>query len=332
MTTLLTSATVTIGRLRYDAQIRAVTVTLALLPGVGQAEVTLAAGVNVEATPGDDAEVTLDGGDGAATVLTGRVHSVRRRSDRTVVHITDGGARLAATRPAETYQAMPATAIIMALAKAADVDTGLVIAPLQTAAYIADPGRTGAEHVAALAFRAGSVAAVDAGGRLNALPWPTGIPTAAMRRDREFLALGTAAHQPSHEFVLVGAGGSGVAAAPDGWLVNADAVATGDEPDPTRSWTPDPMLRTVLDVDTANRSAAVRRGAATTRMTGTCWLQPARRPGDIVAIQQGSADEAGPWLFTRVQHRLAPDGAVTTVAGISGGDTADLLGAAIGAL
>ncbi|HEY3485259.1 MAG TPA: hypothetical protein VGK49_07735, partial [Ilumatobacteraceae bacterium] len=69
------------------------------------------------------------------------------------------------------------------------------------------------------------------------------------------------------------------------------------------------------------------------RLRAECWLQPARRPGDVVQIQETEFDEQeGPWLLTSVRHDLAWDRAVTSLVGVSGGDTSDLLGSLAGAL
>ncbi|MET0662497.1 MAG: contractile injection system protein, VgrG/Pvc8 family [Ilumatobacteraceae bacterium] len=331
--TLTTAATATLGQLQYTVQIRSVSVELALFPGVNRADVSIAAGVAVDATPGTDATVELDGGDGSATVITGIVDHVDRRSDGTAVAITDGGAALARVRPQETYNGMLATQIISKLAQLADVQTGLIVATTQTSAYVADPRRTGLQHIAALADLAGAVAAVGGDGRLTVVPWPTGLPTVAMRFDREFTAFSSSSHRAGHEFSVVGGGGSGAALAPDVWIVNTDAVTNADDPSATSTWRPDPVLRTPTDVDLANKYIAARRASSTKRFRGECWLQPARRPGDVVQVQETEhADQAGPWLLTSVRHELGWDRASSLLIGVSGGETSALLGAAAGAL
>ncbi len=331
--TLVTAASATLDRLRYTVQIRSVSAELALFPGVNRAELVIAAGVDVEASPGTSAIVELDGGEGAVTVITGTVDHIDRRSDGTVVSITDGGAALAGVRPQETYNGLPAMQIITKLAQLADVETGPIVAATQTSAYVADPRRTGLQHIAALADRAGGVATVDGDGRLSVLPWPVGLPTAAMRYDREFTSLSTSTHRPRHEFAVVGAGGSGAALAPDSWVVNTGAVTNADDPSPTRTWRADAVLRTPTDVDQANRNTSARRAAATRRLHGECWLQPARRPGDVVQIQETEhPEQAGPWLLTSVHHELGWDRACTVLYGVSAGETSDLLGAAAGAI
>jgi hypothetical protein len=330
---LVTGASLTLDRLQYTVQLRSVTAELAVLPGVNSAEVLIVAGVQVDATPGTEASLDLDGGDGSATVLTGHVAHVERTATGTLVRIADAGAELAAVRPHETYNGLTGTQLIAKLAGLAGVDVGLVVATNQTAAYVADPRRTAAEHVAAVVRRAGGVAAIDGAGQLTVQPWPVGLPTAALRLDREFVRIATTAYAPGHEYAAVGGGGSGVALAPDAWLLNTDPVTSADDPDPSRTWFADPVLRTALDVEAAQRAEAGRRGSDTLRLAAECWLLPARRPGEVVQLQQTTSDDqAGPWLLTGVRHELGWGHAWTVLTGVSGGDPGGLLGSLAGAI
>lgn len=330
---LVTAATFTAGQLQYTVQIRAVEVELTTLPGSNRAEVSIAAGVNVEAVPGDEAELELDGGDGAATVITGVVDHVERHPTSTVVSVVDGGAAMARVRPQETYSGMLFAQVISALAQLAGVGTNLVTATTQTAAYVADPRRTASEHVASLAALAGSVATIDGSGKLSVMPWPTGLPTAAMRLDREFLSISTTNQAPQHEFALVGGGGAAMAAAPDAWVMNTEPLTNADDPDESRTWLSQRVLRTTADVDAANRGLEARRASATMQLRALCWLQPGRRPGDIIEIQETQApNQGGPWLITGVHHHLSPTRSTSALSGVSAGDTTSLMGSIGGAI
>ncbi|MCU0300131.1 MAG: hypothetical protein MUF35_00820 [Candidatus Nanopelagicales bacterium] len=331
--TLTLAAVATLGQLRYSAQILSVRAHLGLLPGVNRAEVAIATGVRVDATPGTDASVSLDGGDGEATVVTGTVARVHRHPHATVVTVTDAGAALAALRPTGTYHGLPIAQVIGELASAAGVDTGLLAVLGQVADWVPQPGRTAADHVGELARLAGGVAHVDAGGRLVAAPWPVGVPDAAMRLDREFLALAIHDLDPGVEEVPVGAGGAGSALAPDAWLPATDPVSTGADPDATHRWRATPVLRTLADVRIATDAATSRRASASRRLAATCWPQPARRPGDVVQIQAGDDTQAGPWLLTRVRHAVDPVTATTVLHGVAVGSApGGLLAAASGAV
>lgn len=326
--TLTTSATATFAQSQYTVQILAVDAVMALLPGVNRARVTIAAGAPVDATPGAAAAVALNGGNGEATIITGTVCMVERSGDATVVTVTDAGSDLARIRPFETYEGSSAAQVITKLADVAAVDTGQVVALLQTAAYVADPSRTMAEHISGLASRSGSVAHVDADGRLVVMPWPTGPALVAMREDREFVSLmvGAAAEPP--RIAPVGGGGSGVARAPDAWVPSTEAVTGADNPSASQRWQPDLVLRASVDVNLAAQAAQTRRQAASARLYGRCWLQPARRPGDVVTIEETTSDQAaGPWLVTSVRHSVTWDSASTTLLGIGGGSLDSIAGA-----
>lgn len=323
---LRTATSLVLDRLQYDRQILAVDVDLALLPGTNRAAVAIAAGVRFEAEPGSEASLTLDGGEGGETVLTGTVESVERSQRATWVSLIDAGSSLGNVRAHETWSGLLGAQIISKLADLAGVSTGLVVSTTQTASYVGDPRRTAAEHVARIAQLSNAFAAVDGAGRLTVAPWPIELPTAAMRADREFVSLATAKRRPSHEFAVVGASGAAIAAAPDAFLMSTEAVSSTNDPEPGRSWVADPLLRTTTDVKLANKGSESRRGAVTTTLDGTCWLQPVRRPGDVVQIQQGATDTAGPWMITGVEHSLQPGRAVTRLAGVSAGSSLDLLG------
>ena len=85
---LAPALSVTLGSLRYDTHAAGASICLALLPRGNSAEVALPSNVRFEASTGDKAVVSLDGGEGAQTVLTGKVHSVRREFEFIRVIVT----------------------------------------------------------------------------------------------------------------------------------------------------------------------------------------------------------------------------------------------------
>jgi hypothetical protein len=329
--TLTTAATATLGRLQYTTQITRVRAQLALLPATNVLELGIAGGVEVSAAPGDEAEVELDGGDGAAMVITGTVAGVRRGPRETVVMVVDGGAALARLRQYQTFEGLGASQVVSELADAAGVDTGSLLALGQTAAFVAHPRRTGAEQVAYLADLSGAVAAIDGDGRLAVSVWPIGLPTVAMGADREFLSIQTGAHAAPPAFAAIGSGGAGVALAPDAWVPSTAALTTSDDPGSELTWRSDPVLRAQVDVTLAQRGMDQRRAAATSTLRAECWLQPARRPGDVVQLQ-GSEGQEGPWLLTQVVHQLSPHGARTALRGVGVGASAGSLLDTVGGL
>lgn len=329
--TLITAATATLGRLQYTTQVTRARAQLALLPATNVLELAIAAGVEVSATPGDEAVIELDGGDGAATVISGTVSVVRRSPRETVVTVVDGGAALARLRQYQTFEGLAASQVVAKLADAAGVDTGSLLALGQTAAFVAQPRRTGAEQIAYLADLSGAVAAIDGDGKLAVSLWPIGLPTVAMRADREFLSIRTSVLAPPPAFAAVGSGGAGVALAPDAWVPSTAALTTSDDPGAELTWRSDPVLRAQVDVTLAQRGMDQRRAAATSTLQAECWLQPARRPGDVVQLQETDGQE-GPWLLTQVLHELSCHGARSTLRAVGVGATAGSLLDAVGGL
>src|SRR3954447_4264546 len=86
---LVASASVRLGSSVFGTHAADVTVTLAGLPGVSRFDVSFPASVAVDAGPGDDASLDFDGGEGAETVLTGKVRGFRRDVELTQVLVAD---------------------------------------------------------------------------------------------------------------------------------------------------------------------------------------------------------------------------------------------------
>src|SRR5689334_6266446 len=96
------TGTLILGNLKYDTHLIEVTVQLALLPGVNTVRATLPTGVRLDAKPGDEASLELDGGEGSEKVLKGKLRSIRRALLQVEVVVADGGADLAELRPRNT--------------------------------------------------------------------------------------------------------------------------------------------------------------------------------------------------------------------------------------
>lgn len=335
MTVLTPAAQARFGNLRYGSHIASLSVDLGLLPAVNRVAAVFPPGVPVEAAAGDPAEVTMDGGDGAATVLTGTVFSVRRTVASTVVTAVDAGAALARLRPAATYEAQSVADIVAGLAALAGVTAQAVLAPTRLAVYVASQQRTGAEHVAELARLAGALAAVDAEGRVTVGPRPPGPPDAALRHGREIVAYRVEESAPLPAVVVVGNGTAGFVPSPDALVASPSALtAGGGDPGGDSVWQPMLALRTAAAVEGATREANAARAAPAVRLRADCWLLPALRPGQVIEVQdlpEGLA--GGPWLLTSVVHALdGRAGGVTRLRAVAGGSSTSLAGLAAGAL
>jgi prophage tail gpP-like protein len=335
---LAPSAAFTLGDLRYETHAAALTVTLALLPGVDGFRVTLAARADVRCTAGDRAVLDLDGGEGRVTVVTGKVRGVQRSLDAIEVWAADAGADLAAVRPAATYTGQAAADVIAALAGDAGVSVGARDIDVPLAAYAAHQGRTAAEHVAYLARLGGAVAAVDGDGTLTLRRRPTGPADAALLHGRELVSYRTRDWSGSSvRQVVIGNGPAGTTEAPDALRPTVERLP-GDAPAPGAGavWQAAAVLRTPGAATAATQAADIAAAAGARRLRALCFLVPALRPGMTVEIQSlPDGLDRGPWLLTRVTHRVPASGPGTTLLEAetaSAGPGDGLLGAALAAV
>jgi hypothetical protein len=328
---LTPGATVILGNLQYDAQIAGLKVSLAPLPGVNRFEVTIPAGVRLDAVPGDPAELQFDGGEGVETVLTGKVASLRRGIYATEVSATDGGADLAAFRAGVTYEKQQGKDIIRALASEVSAGIGRLDLDLPLAVYVAQQGRTAAEHIAHLASLVGALVTFGGDGKLNVAAIAE-EPELALLFGREILHIETTERAaPSAMVFRVGNGPAGSHSAANALRPSAKPLPE-DAPKPgkTAIWQPTLALRTPGAATGASEATSKQNTRDATRLYARCFALPKLRPGNIVEIQElPNGMSKGPWLITSVTHRFAPgSGGITTFesCAASGGDF-DLLGA-----
>jgi hypothetical protein len=312
-----------LGSLAYDSHLTAVSVTLATLPGVTSFRATLPGSVEVDASVGDRVKLELDGGEGAETVVTGRLRALRRTQLGVEAIGADGSADLCALRPAATYERQKAGDIIGALAAEVGVGVGSLDVGLQVAAYVADQSRSAGEHAAYLARLAGCTLVLDGDGLLGSRARSSDEPDAALRHGRELIAYEVSEWAPpSAELVAIGSGPAGSASAP-----NALRVSVGRLPDdaPTPGadavWEAHAVLRTPGAASDASAAIGGEASAGATRLRARAFLLPALRPGAIVDVQELPEPlSGGPWAVARVRHELRGDGSAETVfEGISAG-------------
>jgi hypothetical protein len=294
--------------------------------------------VRFEASPGDDAKIDVNGGEGSKTVLSGKVRAVRRSVERITVTVGDAGPELSDLRPSSTFEGQDAAGVIRNLASAINAQTGSIDVDLELAAYCAHPQRTAAEHIAELALAGNAIAFTDAEGKLNVKARPDRA-TAALKFGREFTryeAGPVKAVNPQRFAIGFGPAGSGGApdalrptidilpdSAPDGG-VSVRRIAT-------------PFLRVPSAAAKASQSLQSAAAARTKTLTAHCFLLPALRPGDVVEVQElPEGIDAGPWMITEVRHKYANGAGETRImaelAGASGGSLLGGLLSAAGSL
>ena len=326
----------TLGSLRYDSHAADITAVLALLPRGGSATIRLPAGVRFEATPGDTAQLDLDGGDGASTILTGQVAKARHAVDAIEVAIADAGGILGRLRPSASFERQPASGIVRKLAGDAGVNLGALDLDLDLPSYAAHPSRTAAEHIARLAEWGDALALVDADGKLAIRQRPEGPADAALRYGREIVAIEHTAAEPLNpRRFAIGSGPAGNASDP-----NALRPSPGPLPEDADDGGPGvlrvaaPALRTPAAATQASTAASAAAARAAGRLDIRGFLRPKLRPGQVIEIQDlPDGLPGGAFLLTQVEHRLAHGLGMTRLsaerlAAPSGG----LLGAAGGLL
>jgi hypothetical protein len=312
---LAPTLSVTLGNLRYDTHALGLQACLAWLPRGSSLEVTVPAGVRFEAAPGDEALLDVDGGEGSTRVLTGKITAVERALRWIRVTAGDAGAALAALRPAKTFAKQNASQVVRALAGDADVSMGRIDLDVDLPAFVAHPQRTAAEHVAELARLGGAVAFADADGELQVVARPEG-PAAALLHGREILEYRTCAVRPaSPQRFVIGFGPAGSGSAPDALRHSVGPLpASAPSGGAGVLRQPAPALRTPSAATAASNARQGEAGARTLRLWARCFLLPARRPGEVIEVQElPDGMPSGSWLVTRVTHRLDPGAGGETV-------------------
>lgn len=328
------TASITLGSRRYETHASEVIVTLGMLPGVGSFRATLPARAEFGAVPGDDALLHLDGGEGGEDVLTGTVGMVRRGLLGVDVTGADAGALLGGTRSASTFEKQEGSKIARALISDAGADVGEIDIDLPLAVYVAHQGRTAAEHIASLASLAGCLALVDADGAVSVRPVPE-RPQIALLYGREILSYQEiSGAAPVAQQLTIGNGPAGSVDAPNALHPSFDRLpGSAASPGPSARWRSVPALRTASAASKGSEAATTSAAAASAGVRCRCFLLPALRPGAVVEIQSlPDGLSGGPWLVTRVRHRLHPSlGASTVFEGVTA-DAGGLLGGLLSAL
>jgi hypothetical protein len=326
---------VTIGNLRYDTHAVHCNAILGLLPRGSSADIRLPGHVRFEASPGDDAILNIDGGEGSNAILTGRVRSVRRTLDQIRVTVADAAADLAALRPSETFEKQGGAQIIKKLASDANVTAGNVSLDLDLPSYVAHPGRTASEHVAELARMGGAIARTDSEGSLNVAARPSGQPSSALKFGREIITCEVRKQKVVNgQRFAIGFGPAGSGSAPNA-LRHSTAALPGSAPDggPDVRRHPTPAIRVPGAATSASTALQTGAAARTETLVATCFLLSGLRVGEVIEIQDlPDGLSEGPWLLTRVEHRFRPGGASSTKLEAETAGASALIGSLIGAI
>ncbi len=322
---MLTPAiTLDLGDLRYTTHVVRLRLVRTRLPDVDRLEVDLPAGVRLDAAPGDDVTLALDGGEGEETVFTGVVRQVVARPHVVTVVADGGGARLATSRPCASLEATTAGDVVRQLCSEAEVDVAAIDDGPRLALYLADGRSTAGEEIARLAALTGGYGRFDGDGKLS---------VGADVGEERALRFG---REPVDLAVTTGAAieatleGSPVFGAPGGeegdrWPI-ADGTA-GGAPAEGFAWRRSVAGVGLQDARAAAEAASSRRAAAVQPFRLRTWLVPAVAPLDRLSLQD-APDRAGldGALVTHVVHQIGPRGAWTDLRGVASSASSGLGG------
>jgi hypothetical protein len=304
-------------------------VSLEAAPLVGVLRARLPPAAPLSAAVGDPALLTLDSGEKSGEVFAGTVDSIRRGFDAVTVTAIDAAGELARFRPAVTFEQVTAGTVVKNLCGEVGVSVGDVEDGVSLAFYVADPSRTALEHVARVCGWSGALARVTPDGKLETLVVNATQPEVALKFGRELLRLRQGETASAVEsFVVAGEGGAGATSAPEALRPSTDFFAGNrpDGPGAKSRWHFEPALRTAQAAGTAGAARQRLYAAGRSRGEFEAFLQPDLRVGTVFEVQglpEGLAQ--GPFWAGRVCHRLAPDGSVTRVRFVQGGDSFDPL-------
>jgi hypothetical protein len=327
----------TAGRLIYDSHIAAIQLRRSQLPALDRLVAILPNGVRIDAAPGDDVTLVLDGGDSDATVFTGRLTDITRSATGVRLVATNGGARLAAYRPALSLQSLSAGDAIRTLADEAGVDVDIEDDGPDLALYALDGRMTAAQVISDLARLSGQCAAFDGEGKLAVNAVGGSTDRLALKYSREIHALEmTEGDTDGPALSAVGEGGAAPSSA-KGRLVAAD-FDHGDAgtagPDNRRIALP--AVRTTDAARQASGALELARRRRAHKVLLTTFLLPQLAPG--MELEFAEMPDHLPLAGMRIEevvHSVRPGSGAVSVArgtGETGTDPLAFLGDLVGAI
>jgi hypothetical protein len=274
------SLSLTVGNYLYDQHIVAMRLRRTQLSALDRLEILFPAGVSFEAEPGEDCSLEMDGGDGAATVFTGKLSQIQHTLSGLRIEAHNGGLALARYRPSIVLEQQTIGDIISGLCSDADVDVASNVDGATLALYVADGRATAAHEIARLALLAGAACAFDGDGGLhiNEDGGPGG--ELALRYGREILTGKISSSLPDENtLTVVGEGADGASSEKGRWIITDFLKGSGSSPGFNARTITQPELRTTDDTEFAAAAFTHRRALDEARVRLRTWLNPQLKPG-----------------------------------------------------
>ncbi len=336
---LAVAAELTVGDKLYKTHVQSLRLRRGLLPIVDRLDVRLPAGVQLDASPGDDVSLDLDGGDGKTTVFTGKLSSLARSLAGPRLTAHHGALLLGRYRPSVTLEQVTIGDVIKQLCGDVSVDTGDIEDGPTLALYVADGRSTALDEVSRLARLAGCDASFDSDGKVGVFARGSNGPggQVALKYGRELSAVVSEHLLPDDSSrTVVGDGAGGPDSSLRRWPIVDFFSGGADDPGPSALRRAAPELRTVSDARAAGQAWSGRAADLEKTVRMRAWLLPALMPGTSVQLQELPDDVSlSAFQVSQVSHVIDARGAFTDVwgyeaSGASGGG--GLLGAAINAV
>jgi hypothetical protein len=304
----------TLGNKLYDQQTVGFRLRRSQLPVLDRLEVFLPAAVQFDASPGEDCSLDVDGGDGEATVFTGKLTGIRRTLTGLILTAHNGGLQLARYRPAGSFETMTAGQVIDSLCGDADVTVAKRVDGPMLALYATDGRTSAAEEIAKLALDAGAAAAFSGDGELHVTEEGGPAGEMALRYGRELMSVESGQMFDRYPAITVSGEGGGDPSSPEGRWVIAD-FSSGSAPAAGVSdrIIAAPEIRTTDDAGTAAAALTQRRNMALSPVKLCLWMNPKIEPGMRLELaEMPAALPLSECRVTQLVSTFLPGGPMTT--------------------
>lgn len=326
----------TLGDKLYDQHAVAFRLRRTQLPALDRLEVLLPAAIQFSASTGDDCSFDVDGGDGQATVFTGKLTHIQRTVTGLKLTMHNGGLQLARFHPAGAFEKMSAGEVITSLCSDAGVSVGTIVDGPTLALYAMDGRGTAADEIARLALDSGAVGAFSASGELHVTEEGGPGGEMALRYGRELIAIeSTEILDELPSITVIGDGGGSPTSGQGRWVIADFSSGAAPAPGPSDRVVAVPEIRSTDDASTAAAGLTQRRSVALAPVKLTMWMNPTIEPGMRLELaEMPDALPLGECRVSQVVSTCAPGGPVMTEVWASGqtAGASDLLGSLVGAI
>jgi hypothetical protein len=269
-----------LGDYRYDQHCVAVRLLRSHLPTLDRLEVWLPPAVTLSASPGDDCQLTLEGGDGKATVFKGQITTLRQSLSGAIVEAHNGGLLLARYRPTVTLEQLTVGEVTTTLCGDVDVSLQDTVDGPTLALYVAEGRATAAQEIARLARLAGASGGFDGEGNLHISEAGGPGGELALRYGREVLSGQVSETWANTAPLTVVGEGAAEASSPEGRWIITDFLRGGGRPtEPTARTIVEPELRSTADTEFAAAALLQARARQESQVRLRTWLHPQLQPG-----------------------------------------------------